>query len=303
MKRLPVLLVACAVLTASSGCAYAAGQAAQQESCYHLYYTQQNLESAGGGDAVAAEPSTLRRDDSRSTAEQALTLVSQLLDGPAQEGLSSPFPAGTELLSVSLTGTHARTDFSAAYGTLSGVALTLADYCVALTLTQLPEISTVSVTVLGQELAYRDTQSFAASDVLFSSTEDVVSTVRVTLYFLNDGGSLTGEERTLELYEGDTQARALVEALEAGPEDRDLVSALPEGFTVQSVWMEDDTCYVSLSSSALQEIPKDADLSAAIGALARSLCSLNTVSEVQMMVDGEFASRYGGVEINRPFGR
>lgn len=62
------------------------------------------------------------------------------------------------------------------YGGLSGVALTLADYAVTLTLTQLPEISTVSVTVRGRELGYRGSQVFAPDDVLLSTTEDVVDT-------------------------------------------------------------------------------------------------------------------------------
>ena len=66
-------------------------------------------------------------------------------------------------------------------------------------------IAVVGITVRGQELAYRDTQTFTARDVLLSSNEDVIGTVPVTLYFLNEAGKLAPEERTLDLYEGDTQ--------------------------------------------------------------------------------------------------
>ena len=38
-------------------------------------------------------------------------------------------------------------DFSSTYGTLSGIDLTLADYSVVLTLTQLEEVETVMITV------------------------------------------------------------------------------------------------------------------------------------------------------------
>ena len=38
------------------------------------------------------------------------------------------------------------------------------------------------------------------------------------LYFLNEAGELVPEERTLSLYEGDTQVSAVIRALENGPE-------------------------------------------------------------------------------------
>ena len=41
-------------------------------------------------------------------------------------------------------------DFSSTYGTLSGIDLTLADYSVVLTLTQLEEVETVMITVGGE---------------------------------------------------------------------------------------------------------------------------------------------------------
>lgn len=300
MKKLISLVLGCAVLL-GCGCACAARQAAEQDEAYDLYFAVRDLSSAGSGDAISTEASPVRKDDGRSTQELAATLMDQLLSGPSRENLKSPIPAGTALLSVTIDGSRAQVDLSSPYGTLSGVALTLADYCITLTLTQLPEIQTVSVTVRGQELAYRENQSFSAEDILLSSNEDVVGTVDVTLYFLDDSGRLTSENRTLELYEGDTQAGVLTRALEDGPKDKALHSALPEGFTIQSVWQEEDICYVNLPSSAIKEIAPGADLKTAIDVLARSLRSLNAVAEVKILVDGEFADTYGGVDIRQPF--
>lgn len=190
---------------------------------------------------------------------------------------------------------------SAAYGTLSGVALTMADYAVALTLTQLPEISVVSITVRGQELAYRSAQRFTARDVLFATTEDVVGTLPVTLYFPDGGGVLTPEDVTLELYEGDTQVGAVIKALEHGPAGKDLSAAFPEAFQVKSAWLEENVCYVNLSSAALPELTEPQRLMLAIRALVRSLCSLDAVEEVQFLVDGEFTGRYGAVPVGEPY--
>ena len=215
--------------------------------------------------------------------------------------LENPIPAGTSLLSLELNGAYAKVDLSSNYRSLSGVALTLADYAITLTLTQLPQIAIVSITVRGQDLAYRDTQTFTARDVLLSSNEDVIGTVPATLYFLDEEGRLTPEERTLDLYEGDTQVSAVARALELGPENRSLRLVQPEEFQVKSVWLEEDVCYVNLSSSQLETLPEETDMPMILQALALSLCSLDTVSEVRFLVDGDFAAEYGGASIADPY--
>ena len=108
-------------------------------------------------------------------------------------------------------------------------------------------------------------------------------------------------EMTLDLYEGDTQAGAVVKALLEGTEEKDWLSAIPEGFQVTSVRLEESTCYVDLPTAALPDLPEEADLSLALRALADSLLSLQTVEEVRYLVDGEFASAYGGAAVLEPY--
>lgn len=300
MKRFAALLL-CGLLLLPAGCAFAARQAAQEGNGYYdLYFRARNLEEAAGGDAIASESSGLRREEGQETQELAQQLIERLLAGPASEELASPFPAATGLLGLTVTGSHASVDLSRSYSVLSGVGLTMADYCITLTLTQLPEIQTVSITVGGQELAYRSTQSFGARDVLLSSTEDVVGTVDVTLYFLDENGSLTGEDRRLNLYEGDTQSERLLQALLAGPETKELTSVIPEDFSVQAVWLEEDTCYVNLPSSVLSS-QEARNLPLVIQALARSLLSLDAVQSVRFLLDGEIVDNIGAAAVGQPF--
>ena len=159
------------------------------------------------------------------------------------------------------------------------------------------EIAAVTITVRGQQLAYRDKQTFSERDVLLSSNEDVVSTVTAALYFPDQTGKLVPEERTLDLYEGDTQADAVVRALAAGPLDESLSDALPEGFRVQSIWVEDDICYVNLPSAALEALPEEHTLETGLEALKRSLLSLDAVEAVRFLVDGSFQDTYGTVAL------
>lgn len=260
-----------------------------EEIPYLLYFREADLSFAAGGGVFQTETLYLAEEEASDPLHLAETLLTELLNGPFDETLKSTIPAGTTLLSLDLVGSRAQVDLSAAYGSLSGVALTLADCAVVMTLTQIPEILSVQITVRGRELDYRDHQILTAREVLLYPEEDVVSTVSATLYFLDADGRLTPEERELELYEGDTQVSAVARALERGPENRELLPALPEGFQVRSVWQEEEICYVNLSSVLLGEIGDPAVLTAALEALTNSLCSLESVEETQFLVDGEFS--------------
>ena len=261
-------------------------------SAYSLYFVERDLRSADGGDALRSEERTLE-DSGLSTEELAAALVAELLKGPVDPTLKSPFPKGTALLSADQKGTELRVDLSAAYSTLSGVGLSLADYAITLTLTQLPDVARVRITVAGRELDYRSRQVFLARDILTVPKEDVVGTVDASLYFVNGDGALTAEARTLNLYE----VSAVVRALENGPETKGLSAVLPEGFKVRKVWLEEEICYVSLSSALLEGQPEPETLSQAVLALEQSLLSLESVEEVRFLVDGELADTYGPIDL------
>lgn len=138
-------------------------------------------------------------------------------------------PGGTTLLSLSVLGNWARVDFSRQYARLAGIDLTLADYCVTLTLTQLDGVNAVSITSGGRELPYRETQTLTAADPLLSMREDALRPITVSLYFLDPtSGALRAEKRALALYEGQTRRELALEALAQGPESGALAVLRPE---------------------------------------------------------------------------
>lgn len=260
---------------------------------YQLYFQEADLTLSAGDGAFRSESVYLFDDDVPTSRLLAEALMNELLKGPSDETLKSLLPGGTTLLSLELAGSLAKVDLSAPYGTLSGVSLTLADSAIAMTLSQVPEIASVQITVRGRELAYRERQVLNIREVLLTPEEDVISTVDALLYFPDQEGFLVPEARTLELYEGDTQVSAVAKALEGLPEDRELLRPLPEGFQVNSVWLEEDICYVNLSSALLEGLEDYAAETAAL-ALERSLRSLDGVEAVRFLVDGEFSGSLGG---------
>ena len=286
MRRWLLLLLCGAVVMGSVSCA----PAQEQQDHYYVYFLESDLENADG-DALRRVPVSLEKGEK--PGRIARDLLALLLAGPEEETLKSVIPAGTTLLSFTLNGEQANVDLSSSYTTLSGISLALADYSITLTLTQLPEISSVKITVRGKELSYRERQVFTARDVLIAPREDVINVVPAQLYFLNSYGILVAEERNINLYEGDTQAGAVIRTLEEGPESRDLSPAFPEGFSVRSVWMEEDVCYVNLSSAMLESMEDSHSVTLAMTAIQYSLYSLDSVQEVRFLVNGEFADFSG----------
>ena len=96
-------------------------------------------------------------------------LLTALLAGPAQEGLASPFPRGVSLLSWDWDEEEPgvlRLTLSEQYGALTDISLTLADYCIVLTLSQLEEVEGVEIRSGGHSAGYRSHQTLRADEAL-----------------------------------------------------------------------------------------------------------------------------------------
>lgn len=228
-------------------------------------------------------------------------LLSALLAGPPAEEteLDCVIPSGTRLLSWSLDDRVANVELSAAYAGLVGIDLTLADYCVTLTLTQLPGVDGVRITVNGGGQGYRDRQPLYPEDALFSGAEEVPVEIAAALYFRREGGDSLGYElRKFRLTEDKIPARAVLAALIAGPEDKGLLPLLPAELTVRSAWVDEGTCSADLSAQLLELPPEERAL--AVESIVETLCSLDTVERVQLLVEGEPLEESGGQDLPGP---
>ena len=280
----------------------ACGSAGAEKEGVALYYAS-DLSESRGGDVLTPVYVRLSESEQADPATEAAALLRRLMRGDQAGRAHTPIPEETELLSCRVENGVARVDFSGAYGQLSGMDLTVADYCVTLTLTQVKGIFMVYITVNGQDLAYRDTNVFMASDVLLTSTEDIVRSAAVTLYYPDKANrALTGEERLLTWYEGESQADVLLSALLEGPQSKSLTTVIPAGFQVASVKTDDGVCYLNLPQSDLSLLPEDlAGQQMIVRSLVNSLCSVEGIDAVQLLVGGASDVTFGRIDISRPF--
>lgn len=90
-------------------------------------------------------------------------LLAALLAGPPQDsGLVSLIPEGTGAARWSVENRTAHVELSGEYAQLSGIDRTIADYCVTLTLCQLPGVDRVELAAGGEGV-----RVFRVDDVIF----------------------------------------------------------------------------------------------------------------------------------------
>lgn len=295
MRRLTALIGLCALLLLSS-CASSGAQAPPPGSV-GVYFAAAGEQL--GGPAVDCEYCVL--SGARPPVEE---LMDRLLSGPREEllPLASPFPAGVTLRSWSLEDGRLSLDLSEQYGGLSGVDLTVADYCIALTLCQLEGVDSVSITVEGEEVVFRSTQQLRAGDVILTGAEEEPVYVNVTLWFpRREGDGLGVETRQLLLTKNDNLAAAAMEALLSGPAYESLGLTAPEGTALLSLAVEDGVCVLDLSGEFLANIPEDPRVARLmVYGLVNTLCSLDAIELVQIRAEGEVVEFYGGLPTARP---
>lgn len=230
------------------------------------------------------------------------TLMEALLCGPVYDELSAPFLPGTRLLRWSVEDGLLRLDFSAPYAELTGISLTLADYCITLTMCQLEGVEQVCITVNGQELAGREGRCLTPEDVIFTGAEEEPRLVEAELYFPRAVGKGLGfEKRELTLTEDDDLYTIMAQLLMAGPEDADLRAILPEGVELRGAWVDDGICYVNFSAALLDFASQpEEEQRLLLYSLVDTMGNLSSVTAVQLLVEDEIVPQFGGQDTSLP---
>lgn len=113
------------------------------------------------GPALAAQPYEGELDPA--------ALLAALLAGPTQEGLASPFPRGVTLQQCDWDEDRPGVllvDLSEQYGALADVSLSLADYSIVLTLSQVEGVESVEITAGGRSVSYRSHQLLSPQEAV-----------------------------------------------------------------------------------------------------------------------------------------
>jgi len=157
MKKTALILAALLFLT-TLGCSK---QTQPPQTDYVLYFPP--AANVSHGSALVAQPWERESEEPPGVEE----MLNALLEGPQQEGLTSPFPKGVRLLRMERDTQEPDklvVRFSEEYSSLSNLALTLADYSVVLTLSQLEEVEGIEIVSSSYSASYRSRWTMRAED-------------------------------------------------------------------------------------------------------------------------------------------
>lgn len=283
-RRLLAALTGGAVLLLLAACALlGAEDPPPPEGAYALYFAVNPEAGAGGGEAAVAREYRVPSGGS----DPIPALVGALLAGPRDPALRSPFPPGARLRSWAWEeGGGLHLDMSESYGSLSGIDLTVADYCMTLTLCQLEGVEYLHVTVMGEEMPFWRADALREDDVILSGAEEQPVTLTAALYYPRSaGGGLGVEYRDVVVAEGEILAGAVMAAYLEGPAYQSLQSILPAGTALLSVSVDGGICYVNFSAALLDVPAPQARL--LVYSVVNTAGSLEKVEAVQLQVEGE----------------
>ncbi len=275
MRRYLALFLA--LLLALTGCA------AHQEGGDGLlvYYAVQDA-SALGEPSVRGVP--WPEDGGAATVD---AVFRQMQVRPADGTLGVVFPENLRLLSWSLEEGTLLLHLSEEYSGLAGISLTVANYCLVLTMSQLEGVEAVAITSAGLPVPEEGVRVRTAADVLLTGELPDPTLVGLQLYFpLSDGSGLGLEYREVQLHDVSAQglAAAVIELLAAGPGSPEMASpfqALENQLACEQV---DEVCRVTLTEGWAEVLRTD---ELARRALVNSLCTLDGVTCVAFSCPGE----------------
>lgn len=223
--------------------------------------------------------------------ELPMQLLELMLTPPRASGLNSALPQGTRFLSAVVSDGLCTVDLNAGFeGTrfYSHPSQVLTLMAMVNTLTELPQIDRVEFTVEGRLLSRYGPLSVTGPLV---RDERCIGPVRtglgeqdVTAYLSHGGyGRLLAVPMRLSRTPSVSQAEQLMGQLLSDPGTNGITTHIPAGTTLHSLRIEDGTCIVDLSAEYLSD-PASLPLSTRV--IAASLCELEAVSQVKILVDG-----------------
>lgn len=267
------------------------------ENAYSIYYVS-NSETK-----VEPHYHIMQSDTSEEQLEELITCLSTM---PDMLEYKAPLALGFEVLSVQVEDGRLMLDVSAEYKNMSAIREVLVRAAIVRTLTQIPDIKYVGITVEGEPLYDNagDLVGLMSADQFINNDGSEINTyepARVMLYFANeDGNKLIAAYREKYYSTNTPLERFVVEELIAGPSGQvaGLYPTINPETKVINVMTRDGICYVNLDSSFLNVV-NNVSTEIAMYSIVNSLVELNNINRVQILVNGEVPASLNSAALER----
>lgn len=220
------------------------------------------------------------------------SVLQSLIKGPSRRSCSRLLEKNTSVNSILRETQTLTVDFSDEFLSDDSAKNTLRVYAVVKTLSQVPGITMVQVTVNSRPAAYPDGRTIAplsGSKINLESDRESAEFRYIVLYFATaDGKHLSRELRRIKITDTTPLEQYVVNELIKGPEDKELSAVLTSDTGLISAETTDGTCFVNLKGNFVSKNLGSADKEKlAVYSIVNSLTELDQVQAVQFLIDGK----------------
>lgn len=229
------------------------------------------------------------------TKEMIVEVLTLLCSVPENKELKATLSGGINIINYSLEGEQVTVSLGEKYKELSRTTEVLTRAALVRSLTEIPGVTYVMITVGGEpltDLAGNALGIMTADMFVDNEGEQMNSYEKVTicLYFANESGdSLIPINREL-VHNIDvsniSMEKLIVEQLIAGPTNDESYPTINPQTKLLGVTVKDGICYVNLDSSFLTPV-NNVTSDVTIYSIANSLVELSNVNKVQISIDGK----------------
>ena len=226
-------------------------------------------------------------------------LMQCLATNPEKLEYQAPLTMGFEVIGLKLDENKITLDMNGAYQNLSVTTEVLVRAAIVRTLTQLPEISYVEITVEGNPLvdSLNNVVGRMSADQFIDNDGNEINTyelARVKLYFADEGGTRLVAAYREKYYSTNIPIeRLIVEELISGPSGQveGLYASVNPNTKIINVMTRDGICYVNLDENFLT-VPDTASMEVTVYSIVNSLVELSNINKVQILINGEVPTNF-----------
>ena len=241
---------------------------------------------------LVTERHYLTSTDTRDMIVEVLTLLCSV---PDNKELKATLTSGINIITYSYDGEQVIVSLGEKYKELSRTTEVLTRAALVRSLTNIPEVNYVMLTVNGESLTDTSGNAIGAmtSDMFVNNAgaqvEAVDSTVTLRLYFANEeGDGLVAVNRELA-HNADISnvpmEKLVVEQLISGPANDDTYPTISPDTKLVNITVRDNICYLTFDSAMLTAV-NNVTTDVTVYSLVNSLVELSNINKVQISIDG-----------------
>lgn len=229
--------------------------------------------------------------------------VSELIAGPRNDKNTAVIDKDAKLLSLVVNDGVATINMSKHFSQKSGVEALLLRFAFINTLCRIDGIDGIVIQVEGKPLVSENTGKeygvLSMSDIALN-TEDKVT---LNLYFPHKNGEkLVLERHTVDAQQALSLEKTVVGELIKGPQSDKLSSAIAVGTKLLNIETKDGVCYVNFSNEFISKTTSGSTATMlTLYSVVNSLCELENVQSVQILINGETGVEFGNFVLDIPY--